>query len=85
MTRLSDARPPVKHAPVHQAIGDKRKEAAVTRELIEQGLALGGDGCIELFRADALYANGPLPGWLNYRKGIDAQAVFSTGRLLDAD
>ena len=38
----------------------KGKEAAVTRELIEQALALGGPDCIDLLLADALYCDGPL-------------------------
>ena len=37
---------------------EKGKEAAVTKELIEQVLAAGGT--VELLLADALYADGPL-------------------------
>ena len=50
---------------------EKGREAAVTRELIEQALSLGGPDCIGLLLADALYADGPLIAWLAYEKGID--------------
>jgi len=61
------------------------KEAAVTKELIEQVLAVGGDGCIELLLADALYADGPLLAWLKYAKQIDALVALPADRLLYQD
>lgn len=64
---------------------EKGKEAAVTKELIEQALALGGDGCIELLLADALYADGPLLAWLKYARGIDALVALPADRLLYQD
>lgn len=64
---------------------EKGKEAAVTKELVEQALALGGDGCIGLLLADALYADGPLLAWLKYAKGIDALVALPSDRLLYQD
>jgi hypothetical protein len=64
---------------------EKGQEAAVTKELIEQALALGGPGCIELLLADALYADGPLLAWLKYEKGIDALVALPADRLLYQD
>ena len=64
---------------------EKGREAAVTKELIEQALALGGPGCIELLLADALYADGPLLAWLKYAKGIDALVALPSDRLLYQD
>jgi hypothetical protein len=64
---------------------EKGREAAVTKELIEQALALGGDGCIALLLADALYADGPLLAWLKYAKGIDALVALPSDRLLYQD
>src|SRR5262249_58496000 len=64
---------------------EKGKEAAVTRELVEQALAAGGEGCIELLLADALYADGPLLAWLKYAKGIDALVALPADRLLYED
>jgi hypothetical protein len=61
---------------------EKGKEAAVTKELVEQALALGGEGCIELLLADALYADGPLLARLKYAKGIDALVALPSDRLL---
>jgi hypothetical protein len=42
------------------AAAEKGKEAAVTRALVAQALALGGPGCMRRLLADALYADGPL-------------------------
>lgn len=64
---------------------EKGKEAAVTKDLIEQTLAVGGDGCIALLLADALYADGPLLAWLKYAKRIDALVALPTDRLLYQD
>jgi len=64
---------------------EKGKEAGVTKELIEQTLALGGEGCIELLLADALYADGPLLAWLKYAKRIDALVALPADRLLYQD
>jgi hypothetical protein len=64
---------------------EKGKEAAVTKELIAQALASGGDGCIELLLADALYADGPLLAWLKYVKQIDALVALPSDRLLYQD
>jgi DDE family transposase len=64
---------------------EKGKEAAVTKDLVEQALALGGPGCIELLLADALYADGPLLAWLKYAKGIDALVALPADRLLYQD
>jgi hypothetical protein len=61
------------------------KEAAVTRELIEQALALGGPECIDLLLADALYRDGPLLAWLAYAKGIDVLTVLPSDRQIFAD
>jgi hypothetical protein len=62
---------------------EKGKEAAVTKELIEQVLAAGG--AIELLLADALYADGPLLAWLKYVQGIDALVALPADRLLYQD
>jgi hypothetical protein len=64
---------------------EKGQEAAVTKELIEQAVALGGRGCIELLLADALYADGPLLAWLKYARGIDALVALPSDRLLYQD
>jgi hypothetical protein len=64
---------------------EKGREAAVTRELIEQALELGGPDCIELLLADALYADGPLIAWLAYAKGIDILTPLPSDRLMYAD
>ncbi len=64
---------------------EKGKEAAVTKALIEQALAAGGGGCIELLLADALYADGPLLAWLKYAKGIDALVALPADRVLYQD
>ena len=64
---------------------EKGREAAVTRELIEQALELGGPDCIELLLADALYADGPLIAWLAYERGIDILTPLPADRLMYAD
>lgn len=64
---------------------EKGKEAAVTRELIEQATALGGPECIALLLADALYCDGPLLAWLAYVKGIDVLTVLPSDRQMFAD
>lgn len=64
---------------------EKGKEAAVTRSLIEQALALGGPGCIELLLADGLYADGPLLAWLKFERGIDALVSLPEDRLVYAE
>jgi len=64
---------------------EKGQEAAVTKELVEQALALGGPACIELLLADALYADGPLLAWLKYAKGVDALVALPSDRLLYQD
>ena len=64
---------------------EKGKEAAVTRALIEQALALGGPTCIALLLADALYADGPLLAWLKFECGIDALVRLPEDRLLYAE
>ena len=64
---------------------EKGKEAAVTKALVEQAVALGGPGCIELLLADALYADGPLLAWLKYVHGIDALVALPADRLLYQD
>jgi hypothetical protein len=64
---------------------EKGKEAAVTREVIEQAVALGGPGCIRLVLADALYADGPLLAWLKWVQGIDALVALPADRLLYQD
>jgi len=64
---------------------EKGKEAAVTRALVEQALALGGAGCVRLLLADALYADGPLLAWLKCAKGIDALVRLPEDRLLYED
>ncbi len=55
-------------------------EAAVTRSLIEQVLAVAGPQTIDLLLADALYADGPLLAWLKYQKGIDALVCLPEDR-----
>jgi len=64
---------------------EKGKEAAVTRELIEQALALGGEDVMDLLLADALYADGPLLAWLKYQKGIDVLVPIPADRDLHQD
>src|SRR5258708_24477706 len=67
------------------AAAAKRKEAALTRALIEQVLEAAGPNAISLLLADALYADGPLLAWLKYRKGIDALVSLPEDRLLYQD
>jgi hypothetical protein len=67
------------------AASEKGREAAVTRALVEQALALGGPGCIRLLLADALYADGPLLAWLKCVHGIDALVALPADRLLYQD
>lgn len=64
---------------------EKGKEAAVTKELIEQALELGGPECIELLLVDALYGDGPLLAWLAYAKGIDVLTPLPSDRLMVGD
>ena len=64
---------------------EKGKEAAVTKELVEQALELGGPECIDLLLADALYADGPLLAWLAYAKGIDVLTPLPADRAMFAD
>jgi hypothetical protein len=64
---------------------EKGQEAAVTKDLVEQAVALGGPGCMELLLADALYADGPLLAWLKYAQGIDALVALPSDRLLYQD
>src|SRR6185436_1150001 len=64
------------------AASEKGREASVTRALIEQTLAVGGEGCIRLLLADALYADGPLLAWLKHAKGIDAVVRLPADRRL---
>jgi hypothetical protein len=64
---------------------EKGKEATVTRALVEQALALGGPGCIELLLVDALYADGPLLAWLKYGRGIDVLVPLPSDRLMYED
>src|SRR6266566_1952730 len=56
---------------------EKGKEAAVTRQLVEQVLEVAGPQAIGLRLSDALYADGPLLAWLKYSKGIDARVAFA--------
>lgn len=64
---------------------EKGKEAAVTRALVDQALALGGPGCIDLLLADALHADGPLLAWLKVERGIDALVSLPEDRLVYAE
>src|SRR6266705_6200025 len=64
---------------------EKGKEAAVTRELLEQVLEAAGPNAISLLLADALYADGPLLAWLKYRQGIDVLVRLPEDRLLHQD
>lgn len=64
---------------------EKGKEAAVTRSLVEQALEAGGEGCIRLLLADALYADGPLLAWCKHAKGIDMLVPVPKGRDIHAD
>ena len=64
---------------------EKGKEAAVTKELIEQALELGGPECIGLLLVDALYADGPLLAWLAYAQGIDVLTPLPSDRLMVGD
>jgi hypothetical protein len=64
---------------------EKGKEAVVTKELVQQAIQLGGNGCIELLLADALYADGPLLAWLKYSQGIDALVPLPADRLMYQD
>lgn len=67
------------------AASEKGQEATVTRSLVQQALALGGPGCIELLLVDALYADGPLLAWLKYGQGIDVLVPLPSDRLLYQD
>lgn len=64
---------------------EKGKEAAVTRQLVEQVLQVAGPQAIRLLLADGLYADGPLLAWLKYGKGIDALVSLPENRLLYQD
>jgi hypothetical protein len=64
---------------------EKGKEAAVTRSLIEQAVALGGKGTIELLLVDALYADGPLLAWCKYEQGIDVLVPLPSDREIHRD
>src|SRR5436305_7749363 len=64
---------------------EKGQVAAVTRQLVEQVLAMAGPQAIRWLLADALYAGGPLLAWLKYRKGIDALVSLPEDRLLYQD
>lgn len=64
---------------------EKGKEAAVTRQLVEQVLEVAGSKAISLLLADALYADGPLLAWLKYGQGIDALVSLPEDRLLYQD
>jgi hypothetical protein len=64
---------------------EKGQEAAVTRQLVEQVLAVAGPQAISLLLADALSADGPRFSWLKYRKGIDALVSLPEDRLLYQD
>jgi hypothetical protein len=64
---------------------EKGKEAAVTRKLVEQVLAMTGQQAISLLLADALYVDGPLLAWLKYSKVIDALVRLPEDRLLYKD
>jgi hypothetical protein len=64
---------------------EKGKEAAVTRELVEQATAAGGPECIDLLLVDALYADGPLIAWLAYAQGIDILVPLPGDREMYAD
>src|SRR5256714_14558574 len=64
---------------------EKGKEAAVTRQLVEQVLQVAGPQAIGLRLSDALYADGPLLAWLKYSKGIDALVSLPEDRLLYQD
>ncbi len=70
-------------AAVGGASTEKGREAAVTRELIEQARASGTS--IRLLLADALYADGPLLAWLKYEQGIDALVRLPPSRQLYED
>ena len=62
---------------------EKGKEAAVTRSLLEQALALGVE--IDLLLVDALYADGPFLAWCKYEKGFDVLVPIPTDRELHHD
>src|SRR5260370_5570083 len=57
----------------------------MTRQLVEQVLAVAWPQAISLLLADALYADGPLLAWLKYRQGIDALVSLPEDRLLYQD
>jgi hypothetical protein len=64
---------------------EKGKEAAVTRQLVEQVLQVAGPRAMSLLLADAFYADGPLLAWLKYEKDIDALVSLPEDRLLYQD
>jgi hypothetical protein len=64
---------------------EKGKEAAVTRSLIEQAIALGGKETIELLLVDALYADGPFLAWCKYEHGIDVLVPLPNEREIHRD
>ena len=63
----------------------KRPRGGGHQELVEQVLAVGGPGSMQLLLADALYADGPLLAWLKYAQGIDALVALPSDRLLYQD
>ncbi len=64
---------------------EKGKEAVVVREMVEEVLEAGGPDCIEWMLMDALYADGPLLAWLEYKCGIHALVRLPEDRLLYED
>jgi hypothetical protein len=64
---------------------EKGKEASVTREWIEQAMAVGGPEWIERLLVDALDADGSLIAGLAYAQGIDVLVPWPGDRQMYAD
>jgi hypothetical protein len=64
---------------------EKGKEANVVRSMVEEVRSLGGEQAIEWLLMDALYADGPLLAWLEYRCGIHAEVRLPEDRVLYED
>jgi len=64
---------------------EKGEEACVVRSLVEDVPAVAGPEAIEWLLMDALYADGPLLGWLEYSRGIHALVRLPEDRLLYED
>jgi len=64
---------------------EKGAEASIVREMVTEILTIGGADAIAWLIMDALYADGPLLAWLEYRCGIHALVRLPEDRILYRD